>query len=98
MAVLTIENREREITNLKKDVYLNVKEAEALFGLIEPDMKKFYEVMHVRGGPSKKSVREAILRKLSQSQYVTGKIQDGKTAWTPTLQGDRKSTRLNSSH
>jgi hypothetical protein len=90
MSVLTIEYIKRDVPSLKQDVYLSASEAGALVG-ITGTHSKLVELCQVGSGAgiSKNAVRDAILRKLSAREYVTGNIVRGKILWDITPLGSK---------
>lgn len=89
MAMLSIDFKGRELPDLQEDVFLTTNEAGALLDITAPDKLSDFCKVFGRSGTNKSSVKTAVLTKLSEREYVTGNIANGRIAWNITPLGAR---------
>jgi hypothetical protein len=89
MAMLTIEHIKRDVLSLKRDIYLTANEAWALVDITNTHKLADFRKVVWGVSISKDSVRDAVLRKLSAREYVTGNIVRGKILWDITPLGSK---------
>lgn len=90
MALLSIGPMKREVASLKYDVGLSATEAGALID-VTGERSLLIDLCKIVSGAgiSKQAIRDAVLRKLSEREYVTGNIVRGKILWDITPLGSK---------